>query len=210
MARWASGCNPVRWEEEHACAWDPAFSSADASMRASGRMLHPGGIRGAHEVNVKTKTLLWLTCVLVACGKTGTPDTPTPVAPEVSEETERQVDASTEEDPAEPESPEAVDEGAGAATTPAAPHPVRLGKDPSATPTDAAALYAECEGRVEQPESDGECTTDADCVKAGCSSERCITAASAEGLMGTCEVLPCFEVLDSCGCQEGRCRWSLK
>jgi len=82
-----------------------------------------------------------------------------------------------------------------------------VGSGPS---KDAAALYAQCEDRLEQPESEGECSSDADCAPAGCSGERCITKAAAKDLMGTCEMLPCFQVVDTCGCVEGRCRWSLK
>ena len=74
---------------------------------------------------------------------------------------------------------------------------------------DPAALYAACRDRVEGPEQDGECTTDDDCAAAGCSGEVCLAAARAEGLTTTCEVLPCFAVLDACGCHEGRCTWTL-
>lgn len=70
-------------------------------------------------------------------------------------------------------------------------------------------LPEECAGRVEGPESDGECTQDSDCARAGCSSEVCTAAASASDVMTTCEVLPCFDRLESCGCVQGRCRWSL-
>ncbi len=71
-------------------------------------------------------------------------------------------------------------------------------------------LAASCEARTEQPEVAGECTTDADCARAGCSSEVCTAAASAGDVMTTCEVQPCFSVLDTCGCVEGRCRWSIR
>ncbi len=109
------------------------------------------------------------------------------------------------EPPKVPEAPaDATDDGAPTAPGDVVEVPTQ---DPA---TDAAALYAQCEGRLEQPEAEGECSADADCAPAGCSSERCITKASAEGLMGTCEMLPCFEVVDTCSCQEGRCRWSLK
>lgn len=74
---------------------------------------------------------------------------------------------------------------------------------------DASAAYAQCRERVEGPEADGECSTDADCRAGGCSGEVCATVASMEGMMGTCEVLPCFSVLKECGCREGRCSWSV-
>jgi eight-cysteine-cluster-containing protein len=69
------------------------------------------------------------------------------------------------------------------------------------------ARYLACRERVEGPETDGECTSDAACAAQGCSGEVCAPAGS--GLMTTCEVLPCYEVLQSCGCQAGRCQWTL-
>jgi len=112
--------------------------------------------------------------------------------------------------------------GRGASTPPSEPSPAPQ-PEPAATerapapsadsassnPTTAQELYESCEARVEQPEADGECESDSDCVKGGCSSEICTTAAAAADLMTTCEVLPCFSVLDACGCVEGRCRWSI-
>lgn len=93
--------------------------------------------------------------------------------------------------------------------------PLTLGGSP---PPDAtvqadksnAELYAECKERVEGREVDGECTTDEDCVAAGCSTEVCMTKANAEGFTTTCDAQPCFEALDTCGCVEGRCSWSVK
>lgn len=87
--------------------------------------------------------------------------------------------------------------------------------DDASAPEDTAkdagdiALPEECAGRVEGPESDGECTQDSDCARAGCSSEVCTAATSASDVMTTCEVLPCFDRLERCGCVQGRCRWSL-
>ena len=72
------------------------------------------------------------------------------------------------------------------------------------------ALYERCRSRVEGRESAGECETDADCMATGCSGEVCLTKEMAQGLATTCEMLPCFEVLDTCGCVEGVCSWSLK
>ncbi len=73
-----------------------------------------------------------------------------------------------------------------------------------------AQAYAACRDRLELPEVAGECTTDADCSKAGCSQEVCVAAATAPDVMTTCEILPCFAALDTCGCQEGMCSWTLK
>ena len=73
-----------------------------------------------------------------------------------------------------------------------------------------ASLYEECRGRVEGRETAGECETDADCQSAGCSQEVCTTKALAAEVMSTCEVRPCFSVLDTCGCNDGVCAWSLK
>jgi len=73
---------------------------------------------------------------------------------------------------------------------------------------DPAALYADCETRVEGSDKEGECSADADCVAAGCSKELCISTKEAEsGVMSTCEMRPCFTVLETCGCDAGRCRW---
>jgi len=72
-----------------------------------------------------------------------------------------------------------------------------------------AHLYAECKERVEGRQVAGECDTDADCVASGCSGEVCLARANAEGLVTTCEVLPCFAVLTACGCIEGSCSWSV-
>ncbi|RME20765.1 MAG: hypothetical protein D6798_19730 [Deltaproteobacteria bacterium] len=84
------------------------------------------------------------------------------------------------------------------------------GTGTTAAPHDPAALYAQCRQRVEEPEADGECVTDGDCAVGGCSGEVCAPARALEGRMGSCEVLPCFSVLDRCGCVEGRCSWTIK
>jgi len=72
---------------------------------------------------------------------------------------------------------------------------------------DPQALYEGCRERVEGTETDGECTQDADCVRTGCSSELCIAKSAAAGVMSTCEVRTCFQVLQACTCQQGHCRW---
>lgn len=79
----------------------------------------------------------------------------------------------------------------------------------SPTPQDAASLYNACLQRVEGSEVAGECTVDADCAVAGCSREVCLPAAKAPEVITTCEVLPCFSVLSSCGCKEGLCNWTV-
>lgn len=79
---------------------------------------------------------------------------------------------------------------------------------PAADPGDALqAAYQACRERVEGDEADGECASDAGCAAQGCSGEVCAPAGS--GLMTTCEVLPCYEVLQSCGCRAGRCQWTV-
>lgn len=84
-------------------------------------------------------------------------------------------------------------------------------KTPNPITDNPESLYETCKVRVEGLSEAGECTTDADCVSVGCSSEVCVsTATAASGLNTTCEVLPCFSVLDSCGCIEGTCSWALK
>lgn len=78
-------------------------------------------------------------------------------------------------------------------------------------PIPPAELYAACKTRVEGADRAGECASDADCKRAGCSQEMCISAAEArEGVMSTCEVRPCFEVLEACGCNEGVCSWTVE
>jgi len=74
----------------------------------------------------------------------------------------------------------------------------------------AAEQYAMCRERVEGADAPGECTTDADCQRAGCSQEMCISVTEAAmGIMSTCEVRPCYAVLKACGCLEGVCSWSI-
>jgi eight-cysteine-cluster-containing protein len=75
---------------------------------------------------------------------------------------------------------------------------------------DPAASYAACEERVERPEEAGECSADSACVQAGCSGELCVAETSAKEAFSSCEQRLCFNALDSCSCQEGRCRWTLK
>ena len=77
-------------------------------------------------------------------------------------------------------------------------------------PEDPQAVYESCFDRVEGVETDGECETDADCSPAGCSSEVCVAAAVSAETYTTCETRLCFSATDTCGCQNGRCRWSLK
>ncbi|MCB9779125.1 MAG: hypothetical protein H6742_11225 [Alphaproteobacteria bacterium] len=119
------------------------------------------------------------------------------------------------EAPGMPVSADATGEPAsspGDAAAPPSPFPgqVRAPGLPVAADLTPAELYAGCRERVEQPEADGECSADADCAATGCSGERCVAASVAGDLMSTCEVQPCFQVLDHCGCVEGRCSWSLK
>ncbi len=88
----------------------------------------------------------------------------------------------------------------------AAPEPV----NDTPVPPSPQELYEACRDRVEQPQVDGECETDADCVRAGCSQEICTSTEAAADVMSTCEMRPCFEILDACGCVDGRCTWSIK
>ena len=70
-------------------------------------------------------------------------------------------------------------------------------------------LYEGCRERVEYIETPGECTTDDDCMRGGCSREVCAPAATITEIMTTCEIRLCYHVLDSCGCNEGLCQWSI-
>lgn len=76
---------------------------------------------------------------------------------------------------------------------------------------DPAKAYEECKTRVEGSDTEGECSADGDCVATGCSKELCVSKTVAgDGLVSPCEVLPCFSVLDTCGCNSGTCQWSVK
>lgn len=102
--------------------------------------------------------------------------------------------------------------GGNAKNTPApAPEP-EVAPEPAPAPEVATpqALYEECRDRVEGPQAEGECQTDADCKATGCGSEVCTTVAEAANVMTTCEDKPCFQVLDACGCHEGQCTWTVK
>jgi eight-cysteine-cluster-containing protein len=74
----------------------------------------------------------------------------------------------------------------------------------------AEQLYGACEARVEGSSAPGECHTDSDCARAGCSQEVCVPARLVADVQSTCERLPCFTTLDTCGCHEGICTWTLK
>jgi eight-cysteine-cluster-containing protein len=96
------------------------------------------------------------------------------------------------------------------APEPAATQPVG---EPPELPVDQPTpqmLYDQCKDRLEGPETDGECSTDADCGTAGCSQEVCVPVSKKAEIMTTCEIRPCFAAKDSCGCHEGRCTWTLK
>ncbi len=78
-------------------------------------------------------------------------------------------------------------------------------------PGDPKQAYADCGARIEGEERAGECSSDADCVRAGCSQEVCVPTSVADEVFTTCETRLCFMAVDQCGCtDEGFCRWSLK
>ncbi len=87
-----------------------------------------------------------------------------------------------------------------------AAEPAPLG---DAKPTPAQS-YAACKDRLEGPQAAGECTTDAECVTVGCSSEVCTATTKAPDVMTTCEILPCFSAVEGCGCHEGMCTWNVR
>jgi len=60
----------------------------------------------------------------------------------------------------------------------------------------------------EQPASTSECTTDSDCVVAGCSSHLCLPEELSD-VVTTCEYLSEYDCLplSTCGCYEGECGW---
>lgn len=132
---------------------------------------------------------------LVACGE---PEAPAPLADAPSAEAPAVVPPAAEPPPAE--------EPPGQATLPST-EAAAPGALVGAT-TDP--LDPQCRARVEGPEQQGECQADADCARGGCSGEICATPAALADLMSTCEELACFQLLDTCGCIEGRCAWTLK
>lgn len=82
---------------------------------------------------------------------------------------------------------------------------------PVSFPRTPQGFYDSCRDRVEGPSEAGECSADADCVAAGCSQEMCVSTATAgDGLVSPCEIAPCFQVLDTCTCQQGTCSWTVK
>ena len=153
--------------------------------------------------------------VVSGCGRgggssveTGNPVSPASqptVAPVAQPVTSAPVDVA----PARPVVPDLGGQAVGAPVVVGKPPATPPSTKPRIEPSTPAELYAQCESRLEQPEAAGECKADSDCVNAGCSSEICTTKVAAADLMTTCEMLPCFEVVDTCGCVEGQCRWSL-
>ncbi|MEQ1507437.1 MAG: hypothetical protein ABMB14_34730, partial [Myxococcota bacterium] len=99
---------------------------------------------------------------------------------------------------------EAADKPVPAEPAPTEPTPAPV---PVATPQ---GLYDECRERVENPQKDDECKADADCATAGCGNEVCTTGGEKANVMTTCEDKQCFKVLETCGCHEGECTWTLK
>ena len=146
-------------------------------------------------------TRILVSCLLVSCGGASPPPaTATPPSSEEPEATAPETQSAESDGEAyDPGNSAEVGTDAGAAAPP----------EEIPGTSNASALYEECRTRVEGREKDGECQSDDDCGRAGCSSEVCVTTSLAAEVMTTCEVLPCFAVLDTCGCVEGRCSWSL-
>ncbi len=74
-------------------------------------------------------------------------------------------------------------------------------------------LISACTTNQEQPPMEnksGECSSDADCAKAGCSGQLCVPEGSASGTITTCEYKEEYDCrkLTSCGCAQGRCAWA--
>lgn len=81
-------------------------------------------------------------------------------------------------------------------------------KDPSFCELIAdAAMKAQCISL--NSTGTGECTSDLDCARAGCSSQLCLPASQANGTMTTCEYVPEYACLaqTTCGCIGGSCGW---
>lgn len=138
--------------------------------------------------------LLWL-----ACSHTPSPDAAPTSAP-VSDAASAPV----------PVASDAATAPLDAASAPSDATPTSAPSAASPVSVSARDLYGACRERVEGRETAGECATDADCSRAGCSQEVCVSAAAAGSVITTCERTPCLTVLDTCGCVEGVCSWSLK
>ena len=69
--------------------------------------------------------------------------------------------------------------------------------------------WAYFRGECAKNEESTECTTDADCVKGGCSGTIC-QSKDAEPIFTTCEYLPEYECYKQikCGCIDSKCQWS--
>ena len=70
-------------------------------------------------------------------------------------------------------------------------------------------LYEGCRDRLELRRVTNECVQDSTAPKAVVE----VNYASqdvAKTMGSTCEVRPCFATLNSCGCQAGKCQWTLK
>jgi len=61
--------------------------------------------------------------------------------------------------------------------------------------------------QVDSP--DFECLKDSDCAVAGCSSQLCVVAGDAEGVVTTCDFKEEYNCLrfTNCGCNERKCSW---
>ena len=98
-------------------------------------------------------------------------------------------------------------------TEPPMPHtppPIPAPPTPPPVPVQTPAeLYASCKDRMELPQADAECKADSDCATAGCGGEVCTTATAKADVMTACEEKVCFKVVDTCGCHEGHCTWTL-
>ncbi len=97
----------------------------------------------------------------------------------------------------------------GGPADPPAPAPSTV-RPVSVPPSSPDERYAACRDRVEGPEAPGECGSDGDCARAGCGDHVCTTTVAALGLTTTCDVPDCADLLDVCGCHDGRCTWSLR
>jgi len=55
-----------------------------------------------------------------------------------------------------------------------------------------------------------ECSSDSDCAAAGCSSQLCVGADKASGIITTCEYKEEYSCLKltSCGCINNKCSWN--
>lgn len=79
----------------------------------------------------------------------------------------------------------------------------------------AALVLAQNQGYLQPigqiPSGEIECSSDAECMPAGCSGQICVPRNKAAEIITTCEYRPeymCLRTSASCGCVNNKCQWN--